>query len=46
MAPTDNGLYVFRSMSLLEDDVKRILEGKIIEQQVEVKKSKDQDLER
>lgn len=46
MAPTDNGFYVFRSMSLLEDDVKRILEGKIIEQQLEVKKSKNLDLER
>jgi len=46
MAPTEKGLYVFRSMSLLEDDVKRILEGKVIELQAEVKRSKGWDLER
>ncbi|HMR81795.1 MAG TPA: hypothetical protein PKE30_01635 [Niabella sp.] len=46
MAPTDNGLYAFRSMSLLQDDVKRILEGKTIEKEIEIKKSKGLDLEK
>lgn len=48
MAPTDNGLYIFRSMSLLEDDVKRILEAKQVEkdQSLAAKRSKGLDLER
>lgn len=46
MAPTDKGLFVFRSMSLLDDDVKRLLEGKVVEKEIEVKKSKGLDLER
>ncbi len=45
MAPTDKGLYIFRSMSLLEDDVKRILEGKVMQQEIGIKKSKGLDLE-
>lgn len=46
MAPTDRGLYIFRSVSLLEDDVKRILEGKSMTKEAEITKSKGLDLER
>lgn len=48
MAPTDNGLYIFRSMSLLEDEVKRILEAKQVEkdQSLTAKRTKGLDLER
>ncbi|MCH5597926.1 hypothetical protein [Niabella ginsengisoli] len=46
MAPTDKGLYIFRSISLLEDDVKKILEGKIAVNEIETKRSKGLDLER
>lgn len=46
LAPTDKGLYTFRSMSLLEDDVKRTLEGKGHANELDVKRSKGLDLER
>ncbi|MGN7785752.1 hypothetical protein ACTJIJ_14595 [Niabella sp. 22666] len=46
MAPTDKGYYTFRSLSLLEDDVKRILEEKTIEKYIELKQQKGLDLER
>lgn len=46
MAPTDKGYYTFRSLSLLEDDVKKILEGKTIEKHTELKQQKGMDLER
>lgn len=37
MAPTDKGYYTFRSLSLLEDDAKRILKENIVEKEQDLK---------
>ncbi|HTG57002.1 MAG TPA: hypothetical protein VL943_12075 [Niabella sp.] len=46
MAPTENGYYNIRSLSLLGDDVKRILDGKDMDKESENKMHRGVDRER